>query len=85
MVISKFGATFQQFVNFIHSETSPEIVQILKNLRDSLAADERLKYFGPEESFPLIPVCKEEPDVVVMTFDEDHEDVKYVLQKASIF
>ena len=74
MVINNFGATFQQLVDLLRTETSPPLVRILKKLRDSLTPDERLKYFGPEESVPVILVNKEEePDIV--TIDEDLVDI----------
>ena len=74
MVINNFGATFQQFLNLLRTETSPPLVRILKTLRDSLTSDEKLKYFGPEENVSVIK--KEETDIVDLTFDEDSVDIK---------
>ena len=65
MVISKFGATFQQLVNLLRTQTAVPLVRILKALRDSLTSDEKLKYFGPEKS-----------DIVDLTSDEDPIDIK---------
>ena len=72
MVINKFGATFQQLVNLLRSETLPPLVRILKTLRESLTSDEKVKYFGAEENVTVIPEIKEEePDIVDLAFDED--------------
>ena len=74
MVINNFGATFQQLVNLLHTQTSPSLARIIKKLRNSLTSDEKLKYFGPEENVPVIK--KEELDIVDLTLDEDSVDIK---------
>ena len=73
MVINNFGATFQQLVNLLHTQTSPPVVRILKKLRESLTPDETLKYFGPDERGPAIK--EEEIDIIDLTFDEDSVDI----------
>ena len=77
MVINNFGATFQQLVNLLRSETAAPLAVMFKKIRDSLIPDERLKYFGAEENNTVIPDNKEEEtDSVDLAFDEDPIDMK---------
>ena len=74
MVINNFRATFQQFLKLLRNETSPQLVKIVKNLRESLSDEEKLKYFGVAET--TVDEVKSENGFVDLTLDEESIDIK---------